>query len=74
MDITMPEMDDLEATEIIVNDFPDIPVIIFSSCHCEDWKIEALKAGAAAYLVKGAPLSEIKLALRNVLGGKLPFR
>ena len=72
MDIMMPEMDGLQATEIIAKECPDTRVIILSSCQGEDWKNRALKAGASAYLVKGAPLSELEAALRKVLGGKGP--
>jgi DNA-binding NarL/FixJ family response regulator len=72
MDIIMPEMGGLEATEIIAKECPDIPVVILSSNTAEGWEAKALNAGAAAYVVKGAPFCELEATLRKVLGDKAP--
>ena len=73
MDIIMPEMDGLEATEIIAKECPNIPVVILSSNRAEDWEAKALNAGAAAYVVKGAPFCELEAILRKVLGDRAPL-
>jgi DNA-binding NarL/FixJ family response regulator len=70
MDITMPEMDGLEATEIIKKECPEIPVVILSSNRAEDCEADALEAGAAAYVVKGATVCELEATLQKALGGK----
>jgi DNA-binding NarL/FixJ family response regulator len=73
MDINMPEMDGLEATKIIAKECADIPVVILSSNRAEDWEAKVLNAGAAAYVVKGAPFWELEAILRKVLGDKAPL-
>ena len=70
MDITMPELNGLEATEQIKKDFPRIQVIILSVHTGEEYVVHALKAGASGYLVKDADTKELDLALRSVLKGE----
>jgi two-component system response regulator DegU len=52
MDINMPEMNGIEAAEIIHNEFPSIFIIGFSIYEEEAQKEAMLKAGATAYLCK----------------------
>jgi DNA-binding NarL/FixJ family response regulator len=69
MDITMPELNGLEATEQIKKDFPRIPVIILSVHAGEEYVVHALKAGASGYMVKDSDTEELDLALRAVMKG-----
>jgi two-component system chemotaxis response regulator CheY len=52
MDITMPDMDGIEATRAIVGEFPDARVIMVTSQGQEKMVLEALKAGAKGYVIK----------------------
>ncbi len=69
MDITMPELNGLEATEQIKKDFPRIHVIILSVHAGEEYVVHALKAGASGYIVKDADTKELDLALHSVAKG-----
>lgn len=52
MDITMPDMDGIQATRTIVGEFPDAKVIMVTSHGQEKMVLEALKAGAKGYVIK----------------------
>ena len=70
MDISMPEMNGLEATARIVKDFPNVRVIILSMHTSEEYVWKALQAGATGYLLKDAEPSELDLAIKTVLSGQ----
>jgi two-component system chemotaxis response regulator CheY len=52
MDITMPDMDGVEATRRIVADFPKALIIMVTSHGQERMVIDALDAGASGYVLK----------------------
>src|SRR5581483_3722978 len=70
MDIVMEGLNGLDATARIVKRFPGIRVIILSMNTGEDSVLQALRAGAAGYLVKGADPVELELAVRAVARGE----
>jgi DNA-binding NarL/FixJ family response regulator len=70
MDISMPGMNGLEALARLVNDFPDLSVIILSM-HTDRKHVRwALHAGAAGYLSKDSGTAELELALEAVTSGQ----
>lgn len=71
MDITMPEMDGLEATQQIKTRFPHINVLILTMHRSEEYFFELLKAGASGYILKGAKTSELINAVRVVQRGEV---
>lgn len=70
MDMRMPEMDGLTATRAIKEICPGTSVIIVTLPENPDYLFEALKAGAAGYLLKDASQREIISAVRRVLRGE----
>jgi len=71
MDITMPELNGIDATRQIALLEPS-PKIIAVSLHSDHRHVsDVLKAGASGYVVKDAPLDELVLAIRAVFRGKL---
>ena len=71
IDIEMPGISGLEATQIIKERFPDTKIIILSSYDDDEYIDRALKAGANGYLLKTTPTSEIINAIRCVDKGYL---
>jgi DNA-binding NarL/FixJ family response regulator len=70
MDISMPGLNGLEATARIVKDFEGTAVIILSMHATEAYAHQALRAGAAGYVLKDADLAELKLAIAAVVRGE----
>ncbi len=70
MDIAMPGLNGLEATKRMVKDCPNVRVLILSMHASEEYVWQALKAGAAGYLLKDSEPSELALALRAVMRGE----
>ena len=70
MDITMSEMNGLEATRRIMNAAPDARVLILSVHKHEEYVWQALRAGASGYLLKEAMPAELEVAVRAVARGE----
>lgn len=73
MDISMPALNGLEATSRIAKEFPRTRVIILSMHASDDHVLLALRKGASGYLLKGARLAELELAVRSVARGDMYF-
>ncbi len=69
MDITMKEMNGLEATARLATEHPATRVIILSMHADPIYVRQALQAGATGYLLKGADVAELELALKAVARG-----
>ncbi len=69
MDITMKELNGLEATARLAKERSATRVIILSMHADQAYVRQALQAGAAGYLLKGADLAELELALKAVTRG-----
>ena len=69
MDITMPELNGLEATRRIKGQFPQVQVLVLSMHANEQYVFEILRAGASGYLVKQSAVAELVLAIRAVHRG-----
>ena len=70
MDITMPGLNGLEAAARITKDHPTVRLIMLSGHAGEDYVAQALRAGAAGYLLKDSAVAELELALKAVLRGQ----
>jgi DNA-binding NarL/FixJ family response regulator len=66
MDISMPEMNGIEATRHIVAELPDTRVLALSMETDRRFVVEVLKSGATGYVLKDAAFSELALAIRRV--------
>ena len=66
MDISMPEMNGIDATRLIVTELPDIRVLALSMETDRRFVVEILKSGATGYLLKDAAFSELATAIRAV--------
>jgi DNA-binding NarL/FixJ family response regulator len=71
MDVKMPEMDGVEATKIIVQEKPDINIIMLTTFDEDEYVHNALKEGARGYLLKDMLPKELIFAIRNVHNGMM---
>ena len=70
MDVRMPEMDGLATTRAIKRRYPEVSVLILTMHEKQDYLLEAIRAGAAGYVLKDAPERELITAIRKVLEGE----
>lgn len=70
MDISMPGLNGLDATARIVRERPRTKVLILSMHTSEDYVLQALRAGAAGYLLKDAATEELALAFNALRRGE----
>ena len=70
MDINMPVIDGVEATRIILGDHEDIGIIILTMYPQDEYVVEALKAGAKAYLLKDTRSKKLLTVIRAVNQGQ----
>ncbi len=73
MDINMPLMNGIEATQLVSNRYPNIKTIISSVYDDEDNIFEAILSGALGYLLKDSKTEEIHRAIYQVLEGGVPM-
>jgi YesN/AraC family two-component response regulator len=66
MDIDMPEMDGLNATQIISERYPEVKVIFLSGHDEDDYLGKSLRAGAKGYLLKNTTAEELADKVRYV--------
>jgi len=70
LDVSMPGLNGIGAAEQIVKAGIGTRVIILSMFGSEDYVLQALRAGASGYILKGASTSELELAIRTVADGE----
>jgi DNA-binding NarL/FixJ family response regulator len=70
IDVGMPGLNGLDATALIRRDSPQTQILILSMHTSENYVLEALRAGAAGYVVKDAAVGELERAMRAVLCGE----
>jgi DNA-binding NarL/FixJ family response regulator len=73
MDMQMPVMDGVAATEAVTAELPETKVLAITTFSSEQYLVPALRAGAAGYLVKDAPPTEVVEAVRRVHAGDAVF-
>ncbi|MEQ1873659.1 MAG: response regulator transcription factor [Ilumatobacteraceae bacterium] len=69
MDVRMPVMDGIEATESIVSSGTDARVLILTTFDLDDYVYSALRAGASGFLLKDAPAEQLINAVRVIAAG-----
>lgn len=71
LDVSMPDLDGLEAAGQIHQDFPHTRVIILSMHASADFVVRALQFGVAGYLLKDAAAGELETAIHAALRGEV---
>ncbi|MFE7063385.1 response regulator [Sutcliffiella sp. NPDC057660] len=70
MDLVMKEMDGIEATKRIIDQWPDAKIIIVTSFLDDEKVYPALEAGATSYMLKTSKASDIANAVRSTFKGQ----
>ncbi|TWV50745.1 response regulator transcription factor [Streptomyces misionensis] len=69
MDIRMPELGGIQATEHIAAAQPDVRVLVLTTFDLDEYVYDALRAGASGFLLKDASADKLAEAVRVVAGG-----
>jgi DNA-binding NarL/FixJ family response regulator len=70
MDLKMPRMNGVQATRKISSDYPDISVLILTTYDDDEWIFDAIRGGAAGYLLKDTPPNDLIQSIKGTLEGK----
>jgi len=70
MDISMPDLNGIDATRKIIADNPNVHIIALSMHYDKQFISETFKAGASGYLIKDSAFDELEHAVRIVMDGK----
>jgi DNA-binding NarL/FixJ family response regulator len=73
MDVSMPNLNGIEATGQIKQFNPEIQIVIYTMFSDKELVVDLFKAGISAYVLKDDPLSDLILALQAVKGGGTYF-
>ena len=73
MDIQMPEMNGIKATELVKNKYPQIKVIMLTVVDDDDYIFNAIKAGANGYLLKEIDAENLYKSIIEVTEGGAPM-
>ncbi|RKH28915.1 DNA-binding response regulator [Corallococcus praedator] len=69
LDLGLPRMSGIDVTREVKARFPKMEILIFTIFDEEDKVLEAVKAGASGYLLKGATVDKIVEAIKEVRAG-----
>jgi DNA-binding NarL/FixJ family response regulator len=71
MDISMKELNGIEATEAIIAEMPDTKILILSMHAAEEFVRRAMRAGASGYVVKDSVPMELRMAIEALGRGEM---
>lgn len=71
MDVRMPGVDGIRATELIVRSLPEVRVLVVTTFENDGYVYDALRAGASGFLLKRARPAELIRAVRTVADGEM---
>jgi DNA-binding NarL/FixJ family response regulator len=73
MDIRMPMMDGVQATQLMCQQFPDTKILVLTTFNDSHYVAQALRFGAKGYLLKDTPAEELAKAIRSIHQGYTQF-
>lgn len=72
MDLKMPLMNGVQATRRICRDYPETRVLVLTTYDADEWVFDAIRSGAAGYLLKDSPRDTLLAAIRDAVEGRTP--
>ncbi|MCG6894002.1 MAG: response regulator transcription factor [Desulfobacteraceae bacterium] len=70
VDISMPDLDGLEVTSRLLQEKPDLPIIILTMHEEEQYVVRSIEAGAMGYITKRSAPEQLVHAIRRVFAGR----
>jgi DNA-binding NarL/FixJ family response regulator len=70
MDLKMPVMNGIQATHHIRTQYPDVRVLVLTTYDADQWVFDAIRGGAAGYLLKDTPRDGLIAAIKGTAEGK----
>lgn len=73
MDLRMPDLDGVAATQAIMKSAPEVAVLVLTMIDDDDSVLAAMRAGARGYLLKGSSQTDVSRAIHAVADGDVIF-
>lgn len=70
MDLNMPGVNGIQATRVIHEKYPDVRVLALTTYDADEWVFDAIRAGAAGYLLKDTPRLGLIKAIEGTAAGQ----
>ena len=70
MDLKMPGMNGIQATRKIVEQYPEVKVLVLTTYGADEWVFDAIRSGASGYLLKGTPRETLIAAVKGTVAGE----
>lgn len=70
MDLKMPGMNGIQATRLIRDRYPATHILALTTFDADEWVFDAIRSGAAGYLLKDTPRDRLVEAIRDTVEGK----
>lgn len=70
MDLQMPIMNGVQATQILSESHPTLPVLVLTTYSADEWVFDAIHAGAAGYLLKDSRRDELVAAIKGTMNNE----
>jgi two-component system, NarL family, response regulator LiaR len=70
MDLKMPIMDGVQATDAIKKRFPQVKILVLTTYSDDEWMFDAIRSGADGFVLKDIPHEELFKAIRGTMSGK----
>lgn len=69
MDLKMPELNGIQATQRIRQRFPQVRVLVLTTYDDDEWLFDAIRSGASGYLLKDTPSVDLIKAIKGTVSG-----
>lgn len=70
MDLKMPGMNGIQATRAIREKLPGTRVLVLTTYDADEWVFDAIRSGAAGYMLKDTPRDRLIPAIKDTVAGK----
>ncbi len=70
MDLKMPVMNGIQATQLIREQLPQTRVLVLTTYDADEWVFDAIRSGAAGYMLKDTPRNKLIPAIKDTVAGK----